>query len=146
MLQFAVDGHERQISRTTRKHLQNYSVTIGNDIIEAQKPVSISYTVRTIARKDTHWLYLDIEQPSRDVRITVDYADTDITVLTALDMIPSMRPTRIEHSPESVSNRELRMEIDGWVFPQAGVAYIWTLERERHGGTRSRTESDTGHP
>ena len=56
--------------------------------------------------------------------------------MSTLDLIPSVRPTRIEQPPASVPNRTIRVDLDGWIFPRSGVAFVWTLDAERRGQNR----------
>lgn len=130
LLQFSVDGQQRTIRRTSRSHSQTYTSTVGTDIVKAAKPVTISYTYRTITPQHGHLLFFDIEKPTRDLNITLDYTGTDIATISAIDLVPSVRPTRTEHSPPQIPTKTIRLEIDGWTFPRSGIAFIWVLESE----------------
>lgn len=130
LLQVSVNGQERKIRRSARKHFQSYSVDLGAEVLSAGEPVTIAYTFRTVTRATGNLLFFDIEQPTRDASITLDYTGCGIEHISAIDHIPSVRPTRIEHSPADVPTRNIRVEIDGWVFPRAGVAFVWTVDHQ----------------
>ena len=130
LLQYTVNGQARTIRRASRKLYQSYAVDISAENVEASGPVTLSYTFRTVARADGNFLFFDIEQPTRDVSIGFDYSGCDIRTVSAIDQVPSARPTRIEHSPPDVPTSSVRVEIDGWVFPRAGVTFVWSLNTQ----------------
>jgi len=130
LLRFAVDGEERHIRRAQRKNGQIYTASVGDEHIRAGKPVTVTYTYRTVTRQDGHLLFFDIEQPTRDLHVDFDYSDCGITSISALDLVPSVRRTRIERTPKSLHQSSVRVDLDGWVFPRSGVAFVWTLQRE----------------
>lgn len=130
LLRFAVNGEERPIRRTARKAAQTYTATVGNDLVQAGEPVTIAYTYQTITTRAGHLLFFDIEQPTRDLRVDFDYTDCGIASLSTLDLIPTMRPTRIELAPPAVPADVVRVDLDGWIFPRSGIAFVWTLEAE----------------
>ena len=101
--------------------------------MEAGKPVTISYTYRTVTTQAGHLLFFDIEQPTRNLRVEFDYSRCAISNVSALDLIPSVRPTRIERTPAPLPPGTVRFDGDGWVFPRSGIAFVWTLEGELHG-------------
>jgi hypothetical protein len=41
-----------------------------------------------------------------------------------------VRPTRIEKTPAQLPDGVIRVDIDGWVFPRSGVAFVWTSGSE----------------
>lgn len=130
LLQFAINGEERTIRRSARRNGQTYSVNVGVDVIEAQQPVTISYTYRTVTTQAGHLLFFDIEQPTKNLRVDLDYSGCAIASMSALDLIPSVRPTRIERSPSELPAGVVRVDVDGWVFPRSGIAFVWTLDEE----------------
>lgn len=102
---------------------------------------SPSATPTHVTPASGHLLFFDIEQPTRDMRVTFDYSDTDIDTVSAIDLIPSVRQSRIERTPEQLDNREVRVDIDGWTFPRSGVAFVWTLS-----GEKRKADGRTGRP
>lgn len=79
-------------------------------------------------RRDGNMLFFDIEQPTCDFRVSFDYRDCAIASVSTLDMVPSVRATRVETGEDNGSADLVRVDIDGWVFPRSGVAFVWTLE------------------
>ncbi len=133
LLRFSVNGEARPIRRAIRKTSQTYTVSIGSEVTEAGEPVTIAYTYRTVTRQAGHVLFFDIEQPTRGLRVSLDYAGCEIATVSALDLIPSVRPTRIERTQGPPPPETVRVDIDGWVFPRSGIAFVWTLESEGKG-------------
>jgi len=130
LFSFTVDGEDRPIKRSSRKAYQQYTAFVGADSVAAGEAVTISYTTSTVTRASGHLLFFDIEQPTNGINISFDYTGTDIATVSAVDLIQSIRPSRIEHTPDEVKPDTLRVEIDGWVFPRSGVAFVWTLTEE----------------
>jgi hypothetical protein len=130
LIQFSVNGQDRPISRAARKGGQVYSATIGKPAMEAEQPVLVSYTYRTLTSRHGHLLHVDIEQPTRGVQVELDYSDAGIAYVSLLDFIASSRKTRVSKTPESLPGKSVAVEFDGWVFPRSGVAFVWALEEE----------------
>jgi hypothetical protein len=130
LLRFAVNGEDRPIRRTTRKQAQTYTASVGHQHLAAGQPVNITYTYRTITTQAGHLLFFDIEQPTRDLHLDFDYTTCPIQNVSTLDLVPSVRPTRIENAPAKTSSNVIRVDLDGWIFPRSGIAFVWTLESE----------------
>lgn len=127
LVQFSLDGEARPIRRTARKGGQTYSVNLSQDVVSGGKPVSISYTYRTLASRDGHLLHVDVEQPTRGLSVEMDYSDTDIAYVNLLDFIASTKKSRIVQTPSSVPGKSIGVEFDGWLMPRSGVAFVWVL-------------------
>jgi hypothetical protein len=130
LLHFAVNGEPRPIRRATRRTGQIYTTSIGQQLLEAKEPVTITYTYSTLTTQAGHLLFFDIEQPTRNLRVDLDYSDCGIESVSALDLMPSVRPTRIERSPASLPEGVVRVDVDGWIFPRSGIAFVWTRQSE----------------
>ena len=145
LVQFAVDGDERRVRRSSRSHYQAYTADVGADVVEAGKPVTISYTYRTITSLDAHLLFFDLEQPTRDLHLSFDYTDTDITAVSAIDMFALANTSRIEHSPDTVPTRTVRVDVEGWAIPASGVAIVWSTTdrtaKKATGRTKQRSRA-----
>jgi hypothetical protein len=126
LVRFSVDGEERTIRRTSRKDGQAYAASIGREALDAGKPVTIAYTYQLTMRRDGNYLFFDIEQPTRDLRVDFDYGGAELDAVSVLDLIPSVRRTVIERPIEVTGSRVLRVDIQGWVFPRSGVAFVWS--------------------
>lgn len=138
---FSVNGEDRPIRRSTRKTGQLYTATIGTDVVEAGQPVTIAYTYRTVTARAGHVLFFDIEHPTRDLTIDFDYTNTPITTITTLDMVPSIRRTRIEITPPDHPTKRVHADLDGWVFPRSGIAFVWANEAGTHSFKHSQRPS-----
>lgn len=141
LLRFTVNGQERPIRRSVRKAGQQYTANLGQDAIAAGEAVTISYTYRTITSQTGHLLFFDIEQPTRDLRIDFDYGGCNIATVSTLDLIPSIRPTRIEHPTPDLPGDTIRVDLDGWIFPRSGIAFVWTLQGEAALGRKQADSS-----
>ncbi|MFH5211377.1 hypothetical protein ACHIPZ_24690 [Antrihabitans sp. NCIMB 15449] len=130
LVQFTVDGQDREIRRTSRKGGQVYAVDLGVTASDTETPVTISYTYRTVTAVRGHLLYVDIEQPTRGIEVELDYGDCDIERVSVLDLIASSRATRVERTPASVPGKSVRVGFDGWVFPRSGVGFVWVRSAE----------------
>lgn len=129
-MHFSVDGQERPIRRTARKDGQVYSVDLGQDVVRAAKPVTVSYSYRALASRHGHLLHVDVEQPTRGFKVDLDYSDTDISYVNLLDFIASGKRTRVSQTPRSVPGKSIGVEFDGWLLPRSGVAFAWVLQDE----------------
>lgn len=125
LVQFSVDGDPRTIRRAERKAGQTYTVSVGKDLVAAGKPVTISYTYRALVPQHGHLLHLDMEAPTRNVSVQLDYSDTDIDYVNVLDFFVSSHKTRVEHMPPNVPEKSVLVAHDGWVFQRSGVAFVW---------------------
>jgi hypothetical protein len=128
LLQFSVDGVERTIRRSERRTAQTYAANVGSEQVKAGQPVTVSYTYRTLADRHGHLLFFDIEQPTRDLSVDFNYGGCGIASVSTLDLVPSVRPTRIERSPAVLTDSTIRVELEGWIFPRSGIAFVWSLD------------------
>jgi len=125
LVQFMVEGVEQKIRRTERSDGQTYSVNVGKEVVAEAKPVTITYTYRTVVPVRGHLLHLDLEQPTKGVDIELDYSDCGIEYVNVVDFIASSERTRVSQSPTSVPGQRVSVGFDGWVFPRSGVAFVW---------------------
>ena len=127
LLRFTVDGKDRPIRRAERKTGQTYTVNTRTNDQEPAAPINISYTYRTVVNRHGNLLFMEVEQPTKNLRIDFDYTDCGIETISALDFVPTSGRTRTERSPEGTNEQVIRMDLDGWIFPRAGVVFVWTL-------------------
>lgn len=125
-MDFTVNGAARPIRRSAKQGSQKYSVDLGREPVDAGQSVAVAYTYRTVTNVDGHVLQVRMDQPSDGLAVTLDYGDTDISSVLALDFIAGARPARISRTPDSVPGRSVSIEFDGWVFARSGVAFVWT--------------------
>jgi hypothetical protein len=141
LVQFTVNGEARPISRAARKSGQVYTVNVGRATVEEEKPVVISYTYRATSPQHGHLLHFDIEQPTRGAAIELDYSGCDIAYVNVLDFVASTRKSRISRAPVTVPGRSVLVDLDGWVLPRSGVAFVWVLAGELPSIPRAASEA-----
>lgn len=129
LLDFSVNGKSRKIRRSTGKTGQTYTVAMDEDDLRGDEPSKVIYTYRTITSKNSHVLFFDIEQPTKDFQAEFDYTNTEIASVSTLDLVPSARRPKIEHSPTGSGTRTVRLHTQGWMFPRSGVAFVWALKQ-----------------
>lgn len=124
LVQFSVDGDERPIRRSARAGSQTYSVSLGRAVVDAGQSVAVAYTYQVLVRQHGHLLHLSFGQPTRGVHVELRYGGTAITSVQLLDYLRGSRQTRVGHSPE-LSAPAMAVDLDGWVLPGSGVAFVW---------------------
>lgn len=130
LLSFTVDGRPQKIRRAGRQTGQTYSVTIGDDVVAAGKPVRIRHVYRTVTSQAGHRLFIKLPQPSRDLSLRLDYSDTDISHLSVTDLNSKVLDAQIERLPDDVPGQAISVNVPGWLPPKAGLALAWTLSSE----------------
>lgn len=133
LVDFTVDGESRTIRRTAKEGSQTYAVSIGKDLVDASQPIAVAYTYRTLTPVNGHLLQLRVDQPTRGLSVELDYSDTDIAYVSLLDFIASSQKARMTQAPDTVPNRSVALDFDGWVFPRSGVAFVWAMTNEARG-------------
>lgn len=146
LLRYSVDGRPCPIRRSQRATGQSYRVRLDEAVVMAGRPVRVSYVYRTVTPVSGHMLFLSIDQPAKGISVQVDYGDTDITDLRVLDLLPAADQARLEQLPASVPGRSLSVAYDGWVFPRAGFAFVWTLAGEADGSDAPAEPVQRHHP
>jgi hypothetical protein len=129
LVQLAVDGVERPVRRTVRRGAQVYTVALGKAATTSNE-VTISYTYRILVQRHGHLLYLDLPRPTKGLHIQLNYGQAGIRYVNVLDYFASPDASRVERSPATASARTIDVGFDGWVFPRAGVAFVWVLDDE----------------
>lgn len=135
LLQFSVDGEDRAIRRSRRKAGQTYSVSIGDDVVHAARPVRIRHVYRTITAQSGHLLTVALSQPTRGLKLSMDYTNTTIASMRVSDLVSSARRPRVSRLPQRTHGNELTIDVDGWLLPQAEVSFVWTLASESESGS-----------
>ncbi|HMS88493.1 MAG TPA: hypothetical protein PKE56_08635 [Acidimicrobiales bacterium] len=96
----------------------------SHDSLCRSEPVTVAYTYQAVMSGSGNHLFFDIEQPTRDLRIDFDYTGTGITKVNVLDLVPSIRPTRIETPIEGSGSETIRLDMDGWVPTERGGVHV----------------------
>jgi hypothetical protein len=149
LVQFTVDGAPLPIRRLMRANSQTYSVELRPEHLGRQ--VKVAYTYRALVQQHGHLLYLDVSKPTRGLTVELNYADTGIRFVNALDFIASAQQPHTLRSPRILRGRSVSIGFDGWVFPKSGVALpscgsLRTSEERRQLSRSTSSRSfDTGH-
>jgi hypothetical protein len=130
LLQFSVDGQQVPSRRAARGKGQVLTVNIGEEVVAAQKPVTLSYTYRTLVQQHGHLLHLDISHPTKGLHVEFLYKDCGIGYVNVLDYIAGAQQPQIAQLPADDPTPSVEINYDGWVFPKGGVALVWVLESE----------------
>lgn len=127
---FAVDGRPRPARRTTRAGTQIFTVNLGGDSSADDHEVTVSYTYRALVKQNGHLLHLDITKPTKGLKIQFSYGNCGIRHVNVIDYIASSGQARISRLPASDSSPSIEVAYDDWVYPKAGVGFVWVLEGE----------------
>jgi hypothetical protein len=129
LVQFSIDGKKRPIRRTERTGAQVYTVALGKAATSGDE-VTLSYTYRVLVQRHGHLLFLDLSRPTKGVHVQLDYDQVDIRQVNVVDYFASPDASRVERSPSTAPAKTIDVGFDGWVFPRAGVAFVWVLQDE----------------
>jgi hypothetical protein len=130
LAEFAADGRALPARRTTRSGSQVYTVSLPAETVAAEREVMISFTYRVLVQRHSHLLHLDLGRPTKGLKIHFAYGDCGIRHVSMLDYIASPHRSRVARLPASDPSPQIEVAHDGWVFPKAGVAFVWVLEGE----------------
>ena len=129
LLEFTVDGRPQTIRRATRKSGQTYTVHLDAKS-RTGEAVRLRQIFRTITPCWGHRLFFELPQPARNMVLSLDYTNTDITHMRVSDTVASARPVHVVRSPQEVADKVVKVSADGWLMPKSGFAFTWTLEQE----------------
>ncbi len=129
LLEFTVDGRPQTIRRATRKSGQTYTVHLDAKS-RTGEAVRLRQIFRTITPCWGHRLFFELPQPARNMALSLDYTNTDITHMRVSDTVASARPVHVVRSPQEVTDKVIKVSADGWLMPKSGFAFTWTLEKE----------------
>jgi hypothetical protein len=129
LLEFTVNGQSQPIRRSARKSGQIYTVHLPAEF-EDGSSVRIRQVFRTITPAWGHRLFFELPQPARNVRVSVDYTDTEIAIMRVSDTVGTTRTPIISYSPETVPGRIIAIESDGWLLARSGFSFTWTMKSE----------------
>ena len=79
LLQCSVNGKPLRARRTTRRGSQLYTVSLGDQAARNEE-VTISYTHRTLAQRNGHFLYLELAQPTKGFAVQLHYGGCGIQI------------------------------------------------------------------
>lgn len=129
LVAFSVDGKERKIRRTKRPGAQMSVVDLGDEV-GADQEVTVAYTYRVLAQRNSHLLYLDLPRPTKGLHVQLDYAHAGIRRMNTVDFFSSSQESRVEQPRTADDTKVVNIGHDGWMLPRAGVVFSWVLEEE----------------
>ena len=91
------------------------------------KECKLFYKISTIIRKDGHMYFVRIKHPIRNLIATFDSGNTSITHVSVSDQFVSSGGVVLHE--EIVGGKITKIvSVDGWVFPNSGVTFVWHQE------------------
>lgn len=130
LLEYRLAGELQSIRRSERKAGQVYSVHLDEKVVRSKEPVRISYLYKVVANRSLHRLFIELTQPARGLTLRLDYTNTDIALMSVTDLVTSAAPVQVTELPRQADVRELAVDVNGWLLPRAGFAFVWTSESE----------------
>jgi hypothetical protein len=130
LLEVTVDGKPLRVRRSERRGSQIYAATLPEDVIHKGREVIVSYAYRVLVQRNGHVVHLDVSRPSKGLTVQFSYAACGIRHVNVLDYIASARRPRVSRGQSSGVAKQVEVAFDGWVFPKAGVAFVWVLDDE----------------
>lgn len=92
--------------------------------------ITVSYTYRALVQKNDHVLHLDFTRPAKGLKVSFVYGGCGIRYVSVLDYIAGSTQPRVSRLPASDPSPSIEVGFDGWVFPKAGVGFVWVLQGE----------------
>ena len=126
--QFTVNGTPVPFSRQVDEVSQVYTVDLGEQVIQQEQAVVISFSFRTRTLRSGHVVHLDIDRPTRGLDVELRYAPEQVGQMRILDFASIGEGGRLTQVPNTPT---LRYRYNGWLFPRAGMVFVWTLPDEQ---------------
>ena len=126
--QFTVNGTPVPFTRQADEVSQVYTVDLGEQVIEQEQAVVISFSFRTRTPRSGHVVHLDIDRPTRGLDVELRYDSEQVGQMRILDFASIGEGGRLTQVPDAPT---LRYRYDGWLFPRAGLVFAWTLHNEQ---------------
>lgn len=130
LYRFSIDDSE--LPKTARVTEDGAYEIVCEDAALEQKigqEVTIHYAVMTKLRRHDHVFFYTAVRPTRGVTVIFNYARTDIESVLTYDFFVSSRTPVIYEVPRDDPHTVV-VELDEWVFPKGGVAFVWRLQGE----------------
>ena len=126
--QFTVNGTPVPFTRQVDEVSQVYIVDLGEQVIQQEQAVVISFSFRTRTLRSGHVVHLDIDRPTRGLDVELRYDPEQVGQMRILDFASIGEGGRLTQVPNTPT---LRYRYDGWLFPRAGMVFVWTLPDEQ---------------
>ncbi|UVS81435.1 hypothetical protein Actkin_05193 [Actinokineospora sp. UTMC 2448] len=131
---YSVNGQRMPIKRSVESFGQVFTVdasTTGTGTGRSDgEPTRIAYTYRTLVPQHSHILFLNARTPTRGLRMQVSHHRAGIATAAIVDFLATANHPLIYYSPATLPTQTATLDFDKWVWPKAGLALVWTLDRE----------------
>lgn len=141
--QFTVNGTPVPFSRQVDEVSQVYTVDLGEQVIQQEQAVVISFSFRTRTLRSGHVVHLDIDRPTRGLDVELRYDPEQVGQMRILDFASIGEGGRLTQVPNTPT---LRYRYDGWLFPRAGMVFVWTLPDEQNDWAEVAPDTDARPP
>ena len=141
--QFTVNGTPVPFTRQVDEVSQVYTVDLGEQVIEQEQAVVISFSFRTRTPRSGHVVHLDIDRPTRGLDVELRYDPEQVGQMRILDFASIGEGGRLTQVPDAPT---LRYRYDGWLFPRAGMVFVWTLPDEQDDWGEVALDTDARPP
>lgn len=142
--QFTVDGVDLSFQRQVDDVSQVYVVDLGDEVIRAGQPVVVAFRFRTTVSREGRSFHLGIDRPTKDLDVELSYDPQVVGQVSLMDFASRGDGGRVSDEPDTST---LRYCYDGWLFPRAGLVFVWTLPGEGAAAQMDSLEdSDASHP
>lgn len=141
--QFTVDNTPVPFTRQVDEVSQVYTVDLGEQVIQQKQAVVISFSFRTRTLRSGHVVHLDIDRPTRGLDVELRYDPEQVGQMRILDFASIGEGGRLTQVPNTPT---LRYRYDGWLFPRAGMVFVWTLPDEQNDWAEVAPDTDARPP
>ena len=141
--QFTVNGTPVPFTRQVDEVSQVYTVDLGEQVIQQEQAVVISFSFRTRTLRSGHVVHLDIDRPTRGLDVELRYDPEQVGQMRILDFASIGEGGRLTQVPNTPT---LRYRYDGWLFPRAGMVFVWTLPDEQDDWGEVALDTDARAP
>ena len=141
--QFTVNGTPVPFTRQVEDAGQIYVVDLGEQIIQQEQAVVVSFSFRTRTLRSGHVVHLDIDRPTRGLDVELRYDPEQVGQMRILDFASIGEGGRLTQVPNTPT---LRYRYDGWLFPRAGMVFVWTLPDEQDDWGEVAPDTDARPP
>jgi len=88
-------------------------------------------------------VHLDIDRPTRGLDVELRYDPEQVGQMRILDFASIGEGGRLTQVPDAPT---LRYRYDGWLFPRAGMVFVWTLPDEQDDWAEVAPDTDARSP
>ena len=138
--QFTIDGVDVAFQRHTDSTSQVYVVDLGDEVIRAGKPVMVAFRFRTTVSREGRSFHLGIDRPTKDLDVELTYDPDVVGQVSLMDFASRGDGGRTSDEPDTAA---VRYRYDGWLFPRAGLVFVWTLPDEDAAAQATRSAIHT---